>query len=99
MLKNLIDTLQNKEKIKFYITNNMFYSEDVEKISGTFVIGELDNISSEFPYPFILDCDNPIQIEVNNGSIIKFKQLSNLVKDIKEKHISTNKILDEKFYN
>lgn len=99
-LKKEVDNLtSHNNKFEMHIKNATFYSEQINNITGIFIIGKSEYLTNKFPYPFILDCNNPILIEVVDGNIVKFKQLSDLVSTIRKACMVTHKNFNKEFYN
>ncbi|MDE7164765.1 MAG: hypothetical protein K2O04_05005 [Clostridiales bacterium] len=93
-IKKEVDKMTpTSETHSFYIDSGRFFSEKIVSISGLFVIGKFDKLSKKFPYPFILDCDQPYVMEVKEGKIVKFKSLSELIVSVKEAMKGSNEKL------
>lgn len=99
-VEEIIYFLPPTSKKMFYYEKNMFYSDDSNKtISGTFIIGKLGENSNKFPYPFLLDCNQPILIEVTDSKIIKQLTLTLLIQRILKDFKATDDSQKKNIYN
>lgn len=98
-LKKIVDRFNlGDAEIEFYVDNLTIRSEKISNISGTFIIGKIEKMTTKFPYPFILDYDCPILIEATNGNVTKFEYLTDLVSKIKKDFAKENKDKSKEIY-